>query len=118
MQEFIVCDHTATSTSDSQQVAAPTIEEEELFNEDGTQEQCTTTSIREEILASSSLSQTEPSSQRRPPAMNTTNLRTNDVFGQDLQLPKSQGVSRFLSLNINGMRRANEFQDGIFKKQT
>jgi exonuclease III len=113
MQEFFVCDHTATSTSDSQQVAAPTIEEEELFNEDGTQEQCTTTSIREEILASSSLSQTEPSSQRRPPAMNTTNLRTNDVFGQDLQLPKSQGVSRFLSLNINGMRRANEFQDAL-----
>ena len=43
--------------------------------------------------------------------MNTTNLRTNLLYGNEMQLPKPEGVSRFLSLNINGFRRANDFED-------
>jgi exonuclease III len=54
---------------------------------------------------------TSQSSQRRAPAMNTTNLRTNEVYGNDMQLPKPDDTTRFVSLNLNGFRRANEFQD-------
>jgi exonuclease III len=45
--------------------------------------------------------------------MNTTNLQTNIVFGNDLQLPKPAGMARFVSLNINGFRRANNVQDAL-----
>jgi hypothetical protein len=45
--------------------------------------------------------------------MNTTNLQTNIVFGNDSQLPKLAGMTRFVSLNINGFRRANDFQDAL-----
>jgi exonuclease III len=45
--------------------------------------------------------------------MNTQNLRTNVVYGQELQLPKPDHTSRFISLNINGFRRANSFQDAL-----
>jgi exonuclease III len=54
----------------------------------------------------------EPStSQRNKPTLNTTNLWTNEVYGNKLQLPKSPNISRFISLNINGFCQANEFQD-------
>jgi hypothetical protein len=58
-------------------------------------------------------SQESQSSQRQPPNMNTINLRTNNNYGNDLQLPKPSSVSRFVSLNINGFRRANNFQDAL-----
>jgi exonuclease III len=45
--------------------------------------------------------------------MNTINLRTNNTFGDELHLPKPSNTSRFVSLNINGLRRANDFQDAL-----
>ncbi len=48
---------------------------------------------------------------RTAPAMNTTNLRKNEIYGNEMQLPKADGTSRLISMNINGMRRSNEFQD-------
>jgi exonuclease III len=45
--------------------------------------------------------------------MNTTNLRTNTIYGQEMQLEKPDNTSRFVSLNINGLRRGNDFQDAL-----
>jgi hypothetical protein len=58
-------------------------------------------------------SQESQSSQRHLPNMNTTNLKTNKIYGGALQLPKPSHISRFISLNINGFRRANNFQDAF-----
>jgi hypothetical protein len=58
-------------------------------------------------------SQESQTPQRHPPAMNTTNLRMNNVYGNNMQLPKQDNTSQFLSLNINGFRRANNFQDAL-----
>jgi hypothetical protein len=52
-----------------------------------------------------SQSQESQSLQWRSPALNTTNLRTNNTFGDIMQLPIILGISRFVSLNINGFRR-------------
>jgi hypothetical protein len=43
--------------------------------------------------------------------MNTTNLRTNTVYGHDLILPKPEDTTRLISNNVPGYRRANDFQD-------
>jgi hypothetical protein len=100
-----------TTSSQDRHSTLPTTQVEALYKEeDKTQEEDNTNSSRQNTETSQT---EEPSSQRRPPAMNTINLRTDDVFGQDLQLPKPPGVKRFLSLNINGIRQANEFQDAL-----
>ena len=56
-------------------------------------------------------SQESQTPQRQPPNLNTTNLRSNQTYGSELQLPKPSGITRFLSMNINGLRRANDYQD-------
>jgi exonuclease III len=56
-------------------------------------------------------SQEPQSTQRNSPTLNTTNLRTNVVYGTDMLLPKPENTTRLLSMNINGFRRANDFQD-------
>jgi exonuclease III len=43
--------------------------------------------------------------------MNTINLRTNVVFGDDMQLPKDDNTTHLISLNINGIRREFDYQD-------
>ena len=43
--------------------------------------------------------------------MNTTNLRTNIVFGHDMVLPKDDNTTRLISLNVNGLRRGDNYQD-------
>lgn len=58
-------------------------------------------------------SQEPQTPQRHPPEMNTTNLRTNTIYGQEMQLEKPDNTSRFVSLNINGLRRGNNFQDAL-----
>jgi hypothetical protein len=66
---------------------------------------------RNEVPPTENTSHEAQSSQRQEPNMNTTNLRTNGIYGNKMQLPKLQNISRLVSLNINGFRRANEFQD-------
>ena len=56
-------------------------------------------------------SQESQSSQRTAPTLNTINLRTNTIYGTEMQLPKPENTTRLISLNINGFRSANEFQD-------
>jgi hypothetical protein len=48
---------------------------------------------------------------RNPPHMNTTNLKTNEVFGHDMALPKPENTTRLTSLNVNGVRRGDDYQD-------
>jgi hypothetical protein len=43
--------------------------------------------------------------------MNTANLRTNTVYGNEMQLPKQQGITQLLSMNVNGIKWANYYQD-------
>jgi hypothetical protein len=56
-------------------------------------------------------SQEPQSSQRQAPILNTTNLRTNVVYGDEMQLPKPDNTTRLISLNANGFRQTNDFQD-------
>ena len=65
------------------------------------------------ILTAELPSQESQSSQRQPPNLNTTNLQTNDTYGHKLQLPKPASISRFVSLNINGFRQGNDYQDAL-----
>jgi hypothetical protein len=65
-----------------------------------------------ETQQADSHSQEPQQSQRQPPNMSSTNLKTNDTFGHKLQLPKPI-TSRFVSLNINGFRWANAFEDAL-----
>lgn len=55
--------------------------------------------------------QEPPNPQRRPPVLNTINLRTNTVYGNKMQLPKQDGITRLLSMNINSIKQANDYQD-------
>jgi exonuclease III len=55
---------------------------------------------------------------RQPPAMNTTNLWTNVVFGNDMALPKSQNTTRLVSINVNGVRRGDDYQDVLEMAQS
>jgi hypothetical protein len=48
---------------------------------------------------------------RQAPNLNTTNLRTNVVYGQDMVLPKPDDITRLISLNIHGIRRVDDYQD-------
>jgi hypothetical protein len=48
---------------------------------------------------------------RQPLAMNTTNLRTNIVFGNDMELPKDTNTTWLIALNVNGVRRGDNYQD-------
>jgi exonuclease III len=48
---------------------------------------------------------------RQPPALNTTNLRTNVVYGHEMVLPKPENTTRLASLNVNGIRRGDDYQD-------
>jgi aldehyde:ferredoxin oxidoreductase len=45
--------------------------------------------------------------------MNTTNLKNNATYGDLFQLPKPPTTTRLISLNINGFRRGNDFQDAL-----
>jgi hypothetical protein len=54
----------------------------------------------------------EPSNNhRQPPAMNTTNLRTNVVYGHDMTLPKPDNTTRLIGLNVHGIRSGDDYQD-------
>jgi hypothetical protein len=43
--------------------------------------------------------------------MNTTNLKTNKIFGHKLELPKAENTTRLISLNVNGICRGDDYQD-------
>jgi exonuclease III len=47
----------------------------------------------------------------QPPAMNTINLWTNIVFGDDMMLPKEDNTTRLISLNVNGIQQEFDYQD-------
>jgi hypothetical protein len=38
-------------------------------------------------------------------------LHTNKVYGNEMQLPKPEKMTRLISLNTNGFCQANNFQD-------
>jgi hypothetical protein len=48
---------------------------------------------------------------RQPPTMNTSNLRTNVVFGHKMELPKPDNTTCLISMNINGIWRGDNYQD-------
>ncbi len=54
---------------------------------------------------------TQSSTRRRPPILNTTNLRTNVIYGSEMELPKPPNITRLLSMNINGLRSTDNYQD-------
>jgi FtsZ-interacting cell division protein YlmF len=53
----------------------------------------------------------EEETQRHAPTLNTRNLQMNTTYGNEMQIPKPENTTRLISLNINGFRRANDFQD-------
>ena len=76
------------------------------------QEQPTQNNNEEQIAASDNITDEETNEgTRRPPTMNTTNLRTNIVFGHEMDLPKEENTTRLISLNVNGLRRGDDYQD-------
>jgi hypothetical protein len=50
--------------------------------------------------------------------MNTLNLRTNVVFGHDMELPKPDNTTRLVSLNVNGFCRGDDYQDVLETAQS
>ena len=76
------------------------------------QEQPTQNNNEEQIAASDNITDEETNEgTRRPPTMNTTNLCTNIVFGHEMDLPKEENTTRLISLNVNGLRRGDDYQD-------
>jgi hypothetical protein len=63
-------------------------------------------------------SQESQTSQRQPPVLNTINLKTNEIYGDTLQLPKPPDTTRFISGNIHGFRRGNDWQDALETAQS
>jgi exonuclease III len=51
------------------------------------------------------------STRRQPPNLNTANLQTNIPYGSDMILPKPPNTTRLVDLNINGLRRVDDYQD-------
>ncbi len=43
--------------------------------------------------------------------MNTSNLKTNVVFGHEMEVTKADNITRLISMNINGIRRGDDYQD-------
>jgi hypothetical protein len=76
-----------------------------------TQSPAHNTTETDELTTNNEDHETGREGRRQPPAMNTTNLRTNNVvFGHDLMLPKPDNTTHMVSININGVRRGNDYQ--------
>ena len=75
--------------------------------------QCSNSHAKDNLASPHQVENDETNSeqQRQQPAMNTTNLCMNAIFGNDMNLPKDKNTTRLISQNVNGICRGDDYQD-------